>query len=357
MTGMEKVFLTILLLLLAVAVAGYLPAVHQVQWVLRVLVPEVGWVLLLVGIPAAGILARHQTKLGIILLAFLLTLVAAPWIQAYRVAEEMRADWGETFTAQPDRSPLILGKKQGHRKTTEEYKPGFQWDRYVPSHGPKARLLFVHGGSWRNGTRDDYPQMFEYLAERGIEVLSPTYTLSGTEGYPAAYLDISAAIETAYTPELPLFVAGRSSGGHLALLAAYTHSDLVKGVIGIYPPVDMVWSYENPSNPAVLDSCEAIEEFLLATPEENPQRYEEASPIDRVGPNGPPTLLIHGSADCLVFRHQSVMLSERLDQLGVTRYLLTLPWMEHGGDIFINGPSGRLSAWAIEGFVESLSER
>jgi acetyl esterase/lipase len=192
------------------------------------------------------------------------------------------------------------------------------------------------------------------LAERGIEVISPTYTLSGTAPYPAAYNDISAAIEQAYSPNIPLFVAGRSSGGHLALLCSYTHPDLVKGVIGIYPPVDMVWSYENPSNPAVLDSQEAIIQFLTTTPGESPEKYEDASPIDRVHSEGPPTLLIHGRADCLVFHKQSEMLSQRLDQLGVRRYLLTLPWMEHGGDVILGGPSGRLTAWAIEGFVDSL---
>ena len=116
----------------------------------------------------------------------------------------------------------------------------------------------------------------------------------------------------------------------------------------------MVWSYENPSNPAVLDSQEAIIQFLTTTPGESPEKYENASPIDRVHSEGPPTLLIHGRADCLVFHKQSEMLSQRLDQLAVRRYLLTLPWMEHGGDVILGGPSGRLTAWAIEGFVDSL---
>jgi acetyl esterase/lipase len=354
MTGTAKFCLGLLLLLLIVLVLSYLPAAHQVQWFLRVAVPEIGWSFLALGVPAGAYFSRSHPKLGFLLLAALITLVLVPWVQAMNVASQLQADWSQTFPKHPDRSPLILGERGRHTKSTQEYKPGFEWSRYSPINGPKAKLLFVHGGSWRNGGRDDYPKMFEYLADRDIEVLSPTYTLSGTAAYPAAYNDISAAIEKAHDPEVPLFVAGRSSGGHLALLASYTHPKLVKGVIGIYPPVDMVWSYENPSNPAVLDSQEAIREFLLATPEDNPERYKEASPIDQVGAAGPPTLLIHGLSDCLVFHRQSEMLSERLDQLGVRNYLLSMPWTEHGGEVFISGPSGRLSAWAIEGFIDSL---
>jgi acetyl esterase/lipase len=354
MSGAEKVCLCLTLLILALLVLSYLPAAHQVQWFLRVAVPEVGWLFLVVGLPTVAYFGRSYPKLGGLFLAAMITLVAIPWIQAMNVASQLQADWAETFPKQPDRSPLVLGSRERHTKSTQVYKPGFEWDRYSPINGPKARLLFIHGGSWRNGTRDDFPQMFKYLADRDIEVLSPTYSLSGTAPYPAAYNDVSAAIERAYDPEVPLFVAGRSSGGHLALLASYTHPDLVRGVIGIYPPVDMVWSYENPSNPAVLNSPEAIQEFLLTTPEQGPERYEEASPIDRVGTDGPATLLIHGHPDCLVFHRQSEMLSERLTSLGVRNYLLSFPWMEHGGDIFVGGPSGRLSAWAIEGFVDSL---
>ena len=352
MTGSEKFCLGLLLFLVGVAIVSYLPAIHQFQWFLRVAFPEIGWSFLLVGIPLAAFVGRYHPKAGFGVFAVLLTLVAVPWFQAWQVSKQLQSDW--SFSQRPDRSPLTLGERHAHTVNTEKYKGDLEWDRYKPHDELKARLLFVHGGSWRNGTRDDYPALYEYLADRGYEVLSATYTLSGEAGYPAAYNDISAAIERAYDPEIPLFLAGRSSGGHLALLASYTHPDLVRGVIGIYPPVDMNWSYEHPSNPAVLDSQEAIREFLLATPEEKPDRYEEASPIDRVGPKGPPTLLIHGNADCLVYHRQSEMLSEKLDQLGVRRFLLTLPWMEHGGDVFISGPSGRLSAWAIEGFMDSL---
>ena len=354
MTTGAKFCAVLLVVLIAVVAASHLPAFHQVHWATRVLVPEWGLLLLLPAIPAALWLLRSQAKLALLLLGLLLLLLAKAPFQAVQVASELSATWKDSWTRQPSRFPLLLGRSGAYNKVTEEYKPGLSWDRYVPESKPTARLLFVHGGSWRNGTREDFPQLLEYLAGRGYEVISMTYTLSGTAPFPAALQDIEAAIETAHGTDLPLFVAGRSSGGHLALLVSYLHPDQVKGVIAFYPPVDMVWSYQNPSNPAVLNSEEAIMQFMRATPEQDPSLYKAASPVDQVGPKGPPTLLIQGESDSLVYIRQSEMLSEKLSKNGVSHRLVALPWMEHGGDVFLHGPSGRISAWAVEAFIEGL---
>ena len=354
MTLWEKACAMLLALLILITVASYLPTFHQVQWALRVGVPEMGLLFLVPALPAALWLGRTHLKAALGAITLLTVLVAIPLVQAVELASRLQQNWRKSWSYQPDRSPLNLGSRHGHTKTSEEYKPGLLWDRYTPEAAPKARLLFVHGGSWRSGTREDFPQLLEYLADRGIEAISLSYTLSDTAPYPAAVEDIEVAIEKAYSEEVPLFLAGRSSGGHLALLASYLHPDKVKGVIGLYPPVDMLWSYQHPSNPAVLDSQEAILQFMRRTPEQDPVLYDKSSPIDRVRKNGPPTLLIQGRADSLVYIKQSEMLAERLQKLGVKHYLIAVPWMEHGGDVFLYGPSGRITAWAMEGFMGSL---
>lgn len=339
---------------LILAALSYLPALNSLHWFLRVGVPEIGLIFSLPAIPAALWLSRGYPKAALGISALLVLLLAVPWVQAVGVAQQLSDGGLKPFTEAPDRFPLLLGDRAGIQMSTEEYKPGLAWDRYTPATvEPRATFLFVHGGSWRNGTRKQYPQMFRYLAGRGYEVLSITYTLSGTAPYPAAPHDLQAAIDKAAELQRPLFLSGRSSGGHLALLAAYTNPDKVKGVIGIYSPVDMKWSYDHPSNPNVLDSREAIVEFLTKTPEQDPELYREASPIDRVGVQGPPTLLIHGRADCLVYHKQSEMLLARLRELKVDAALLSMPWTEHGGDVTIYGPTGRLAVWAMECFMES----
>ncbi len=335
---------------------SYLPAKAPVFWFLRVGVPEIGWVLWLTTVPASIWLARKSPYTSLGLAIPLLLMMLWPWFQAFAVKRSLPQGVSNAFgDYRPDRDPLSLGATVPVEMLTEEYKPGYHWDRYQPVNGKvRARILFVHGGSWRNGTRGDYPQMFRYLAGRGYQLYSITYRLAPEHPYPAAPDDVASAIEQLSGDELPLILAGRSSGGHLALLGAYTHSDQVQGVVGIYPPVDMVWSYQNPSNPAVLNSREALEQFLGGTPEQIPEIYRQASPIHQVEETTPPTLLIHGDQDCLVYLKQSQMLSQALADASVPHYLLRLPWTEHGGDITVHGPTGRLSCWAIEAFLNSL---
>ena len=354
MTRLDWACLVWLIVLLLVAIAAQVPAPAQVFWFLRVGVPELGALFFLIALPAAAWLARNSPKVSLAFVLILAGLFLFPWVQAVSVARALPAGMSRAF-GEPnlDRSPLRLGDQKSIEKVTQTYHGDLKWDRYRPSDGViRARLLFVHGGSWRNGTRDDYPQLLSYLAGRGYEVVSLTYGLAPEHPYPESSQDIEAAIAQLADGKVPLFLAGRSSGGHLALLAAYTHPEQVAGVIGIYPPVDMVWSYENPSNPAVLNSREALQQFLGGTPLEKPEVYREASPIFQVTKAGPPTLLIHGGHDSLVYLRQSEMLSAVLLKKQVPRYLMELPWAEHGSDITVYGPTGRLTAWAVEDFLE-----
>jgi dipeptidyl aminopeptidase/acylaminoacyl peptidase len=60
--------------------------------------------------------------------------------------------------------------------------------------------------------------------------------------------------------------------------------------------------------------------------------YEAASPVTLVGPNSPPTLLIHGDADALVPYQQSAAVEAALRKAGVPTRLVTVPGGVHGAD-------------------------
>jgi len=60
--------------------------------------------------------------------------------------------------------------------------------------------------------------------------------------------------------------------------------------------------------------------------------YDAASPVTQVGPNSPPTLLIHGDADALVPYAQSVAMETALRKAGVPTRLITVPGGVHGAD-------------------------
>ena len=354
---MEKLCLAFLAGILLILLASLPKAPTQMFWFLRVGVPELGAVFFLSALLPAAWLARNSPKFS---LGFLLTIAVLslyPWGQAVSIARQLPAQMQRAFPGRTlQRFPLALGERASDVTVlTEAYKDTLEWDRYTSGQPARARILFVHGGSWRNGQRTDYPQLMRYLASRGYEVVSLTYRLAPNYPYPSAPDDIEVAIDKLYDGRTKLFLAGRSSGGHLALLAAYRNPDKVAGVIGFYPPVDMVWSWENPSNPVVLNSQEALGQFLGGSPEQRPEIYHEASPIHQLTEAGPPTLLIHGGRDSLVYLRQSQMLSAQLIKKQVPHFLLELPWTEHGGDITVYGPTGVLSAWAIESFIENQS--
>jgi acetyl esterase/lipase len=147
---------------------------------------------------------------------------------------------------------------------------------------------------------------------------------------------------------------GRSSGGHLALLTSYRRGDpAIKGVVALYPPSDLDWGWDNPSNPAVIDTRGTLTHFIGAPRDEAKAQYEAASPIRFVG-GAPPTLLLHGGRDALVKPEQSRRMHKRLAQRGVRHMLIELPWANHGFEANWFGPSGQITSWSVDRFLDAV---
>ncbi|MFN8605896.1 MAG: alpha/beta hydrolase [Vulcanimicrobiota bacterium] len=236
-----------------------------------------------------------------------------------------------------------------------EYTPGLKMDVYLPAQvGPG--VLVVHGGSWARGSRKDFRALNAYLRDQGYFVASLDYRLAPAHTYPAACQDLDQAYDYVrqHAGELRLDPnrigwLGRSAGAQLALLEAYLRRP-AGCVIAYYPPTDMLWSYEHPSNPRVLDSRASIRDFLGAAPPA--EVYAQASPLQQVMPGAAPTLLLHGLRDDLVYAEQSRRLDSRLQELQVPCTTLYLPWANHGCDINLAGPSGQLCTAAVTDFLE-----
>ncbi|MCE0448170.1 alpha/beta hydrolase [Streptomyces tricolor] len=98
-------------------------------------------------------------------------------------------------------------------------------------------VVFVHGGGWRTGLRDDLgprfrhwrPGPFARLARSGPAVVCPDYRLSGEARHPAQLDDLRALLtwlrdragDLGLDPER-VVLRGESAGGHLAALTALT---------------------------------------------------------------------------------------------------------------------------------------
>lgn len=324
-----------------------MPAPHPVFWYLQIAVGEYSHLVALACIPVF-ISRKPGPEMAVALLVMVLSVW--PWYSAYKIAEQLPARLQEAFGTAAAGSPLARVATPALEPVTEEYKPGQVWDRFSPAGQPRPlSILVVHGGSWRGGSRQTFRAFNRHLASLGYPVYTIDYRLAPEHPYPAAREDVAAAVAKI---EGPLVLVGRSAGGHLALLAAELES--VVGVVAFYPPVDMNWSHEHPSNPRVLDSTSAIEAFMEGPPSARPERYREASPLQQVDPDWPPVLLIHGDHDDLVYVRQAEMLAEKLAANNIPHLLLRPWWATHGSDYPSNGPTGKLSSYAVRSFLESL---
>ncbi len=178
-------------------------------------------------------------------------------------------------------------------------------DLYLPAgSGRFPALIAVHGGGWQAGARSAFQFWGPYLAERGYALFAISYRLAkkGEKAFPQAVHDVLAAVQFVRAsagqfkidPErIGLF--GASAGAHLAALATLgggspifkggypkdphaTVSTRVKALIGVYGVYDLahMWQRYQLQSPRENN----IENFLGASPMDDPRLYFDASPIN-----------------------------------------------------------------------------
>jgi dipeptidyl aminopeptidase/acylaminoacyl peptidase len=104
-----------------------------------------------------------------------------------------------------------------------------------------------------------------------------------------------------------------------------------------------------------LKSPQLLRQFLGGPPAVAGAAYDSASGIRLVGPTSPPTLLVHGRLDTLVWYRQSERLAARLAACGVPHALVSLPWATHAVEYNLRGPGGQLATYALEWFLAAAT--
>lgn len=97
---------------------------------------------------------------------------------------------------------------------------------------PLPAVIFVHGGGWSGGKRQDGSKAINMVARGGYFTATIDYRLSKEQGFPAAVHDCKAAIKflRSNAHELGIDpgrigIVGYSAGGHLAALVAFSAGD------------------------------------------------------------------------------------------------------------------------------------
>jgi len=229
-------------------------------------------------------------------------------------------------------------------------------DLYLPKNvnGSAPLIIWIHGGGWKNGSKENCLPVRLGFTERGYAVASINYRLTGIAPFPAQIEDCKAAVRWLRThagkyglnPD-EFGVWGSSAGGHLVALLG-TSGDVSSFDTGentqVSSRVQAVCDYYGPSDFRTMGTAPGFERharddspesaLLGGTPDKKPETAKAASPVTHVTPDDPPFLIVHGDQDRTVPLDQSRRMDAALHTAGVETELIILPGAGHGGPAF-----------------------
>jgi acetyl esterase/lipase len=210
--------------------------------------------------------------------------------------------------------------------------------------GPRAGLVFIHGGGWAGGKKDDLKEAIREAAKKGYVALSVGYRLAPQNLFPAQVEDVKCAVRwlRAHADELQLDpkrigAIGFSAGAHLSMLLGVMdkndglegtggwqdQSSKVQVVVAYFGPTDLLGEY-----PPV--SQEIVRKFIGGTKAEKAAEYRRASPITYVSTGDAPMLLFQGTNDVLVPYDQAYLMARALTEAKVPGRVELLLGANHG---------------------------
>lgn len=246
--------------------------------------------------------------------ALLALLALAAGCSPVRVAEALLL--GDHFA-------LAAGLPYGEadRQRLDVYRP-------LRVRAPAPVVIFLYGGRWQQGARDQYRLLGDALTRRGMVAVVPDYRLYPEVRFPAWVEDAARAVR--WTRDHirrfggdpgRIFVVGHSAGAHSATLLALDPAYLreagvptaaVRGFVSIAGPVDTVWT--DPDVQALMGPREAW-----------PATY----PVSHLGGGNSRLLLLHGGGDEVVLPSNSVNLAARVRARGGCAEAVVYPGVGH----------------------------
>ena len=243
---------------------------------------------------------------------------------------------------------IVYHESAGRRGMLDVYRPA-----EVPLEGAPV-LLQVHGGGWSIGRKDQQGiPLMQYLAAKGWVCVAVNYRLAPRDRWPAQVEDVKRAIAWvrehigAYGGDPGyLAITGGSAGGHLAALAALTphrrewQPGFEDADTSVQVAVPHYGVYDFAGSTGVR-ATELMRDGFLGPRvlgrrwEEDPDVFEDASPILQVTEDAPDMFVLHGRHDSLAPVEQARLFVERLR--GTSRRSVVyaeLPGAQHAFDVF-----------------------
>jgi acetyl esterase/lipase len=269
---------------------------------------------------------------------------------------------------------LISVSAKSQIQTARIYKTGFtadidylgnnaieKMDLYFPEDASPGQkfpgIVIIHGGGWTSGDKGAKRdrEIGNYLSEHGYVCIAINYSLADkTPTFPLNIMQCKAAVRYLRVNAARLKidpthigVIGGSAGGHLALMVGYTGdeaffrlpgyyeniSDRVQAVVDMYGITDLLTREicDSTGKPTgVLNDGSSVK-YVGSSRKEGNAFWENASPVNHVSEDDPPTLIMHGLKDATVDWKQSVELDSLLSKYSLPHALMLV---ENAGHTF-----------------------
>ena len=222
-------------------------------------------------------------------------------------------------------------------------------------------VVVVYGGAWRGGDAKQCANISRALAARGFVVAAVDYRHAPRFRFPAQPDDIRSSLAVIVDSATALgidtsriAILGRSSGGHLAELTAFSREPVahIAALVSIYSPYDLIEGYTNLPSPDPIHIQSILRNFMGGTPSDMHERYMAASPASFVRPGLPPTLLLFAGQDDIVKPEFNRRAANELRAAGVRVVAVELPWAAHGFDMTPAGLGTQLEIAVVARFLE-----
>ena len=203
-------------------------------------------------------------------------------------------------------------------------------DIFVPDglKAPAPVIVFYYGGRWTDGDKAQYHFVADSFVNDGYIVVIPNYRKYPKVKFPAFARDTAKALAWVYenaqdynADQGNIFVAGHSSGAHLAALVATNPEylkayDLDRSIIRGFAGLSGPYAFE--------PEAEDLKDMFGP-----PERYPLMRAPNFVDGQQPPMLLIHGLDDTTVVLKNAEELRDAVQEKGGEVALVTYKDIDH----------------------------
>lgn len=259
---------------------------------------------------------------------------------------------------------IVYSKAGGISLRLDVYRP-----KNLPKDASCPTVLFVHGGAWIIGNKDNQGKpLANRMAAHGWVVVSINYRLSPRFTFPDHLIDVKSAIrwirehgrEYGANPDF-IAITGGSAGGHLSSLAALTPNDpryqpgfedvdtRVQACIPFYGAYDFTDRHGHWKHSLLVPIVERL--IMKKRLRDAFAEFDAASPMSLVRADAPPFFVIHGEMDSLAPVDGARVFVDLLRKKSQSMVLYAeLPGAQHAFEVFPSERTGHVLA-GVERFV------